>query len=91
MAVTISLGYVVVYRPMRLLIDQYRAVQDEVKTLRGILTICSACKKIRTGEQSWEKIEAYVHAHTERSFLTHFVLTASKGSTRSMWIGSTNK
>ena len=67
-AVALPLVYVSVYRPMRLLIDQYRSALSEVRTLRGIITICSACKKIRTGTQSWEKIEAYVHAHTEAEF-----------------------
>jgi len=42
----------------------------EVRTLRGIIPICAGCKKIRTGKQSWEEVEAYVRAHSEAEF-TH--------------------
>ena len=66
--VTLCLVFVVMYRPMRLLISQYRSVIDEVKTLRGIITICAACKKIRTDIQSWDQMEAYVQAHSEAKF-----------------------
>ncbi len=67
-AVALPLVYISVYRPMRLLIDQYSSALDEVKTLRGIITICSACKKIRTGKESWDQIETYVRAHSEAEF-----------------------
>ena len=68
LAITLLLGYVVMYRPMRSLMDRYRSALNDVRTLRGIITICSACKKIRTGAESWAKIEEYVHAHTEAEF-----------------------
>lgn len=67
-AVTLFLVFVFMYRPMRLLISQYRSALDEVKTLRGIITICSVCKKIRTDERSWSKMEEYVQAHSEAKF-----------------------
>ena len=68
MAVALPLMYIIVYRPMRSLINQYRSAIDEVRTLRGIITICSACKKIRTDAQSWDQMEAYVQAHSEAKF-----------------------
>lgn len=68
LAVTLPLVYIAVYRPMRHLIDQYRSAIDEVRTLRGIITICSACKKIRSDAQSWDQMEAYVQAHSEATF-----------------------
>ena len=68
LAVTLVLVFVVMYRPMRLLISQYRSAIEEVKTLRGIITICAACKKIRTDVQSWDQMEAYVQAHSEAKF-----------------------
>jgi len=37
---------------------------EEVRTLRGILPICSFCKNIRDDNGSWHQLEAYV---TERS------------------------
>jgi len=68
MSVALPLVYFIVYRPMRLLISHYRSALDEVRTLRGIITICSACKKIRTDAQSWDQMEAYVQAHSEAQF-----------------------
>ncbi|MCI5211294.1 MAG: hypothetical protein D3910_21480, partial [Candidatus Electrothrix sp. ATG2] len=41
---------------------------DEIKTLRGILPICSICKKIRNDEGFYEQIEAYIHKHTGVDF-----------------------
>ena len=40
----------------------------EIKTLRGILPICSHCKQIRDDEGYWHQIEAYIHSHTEANF-----------------------
>lgn len=41
---------------------------DEIKTLRGIIPICSHCKKIRDDEGYWEQIEAYISDHSEAQF-----------------------
>ncbi len=40
----------------------------EIKTLRGIIPICSHCKQIRDDKGMWNKIEEYIHAHSEASF-----------------------
>ncbi|MBW2465992.1 MAG: GAF domain-containing protein [Deltaproteobacteria bacterium] len=42
----------------------------EIKTLRGIIPICSNCKKIRDDQGFWQQVESYVTKHTEASF-TH--------------------
>ena len=42
----------------------------EIKTLRGMLPICAACKKIRQDDGIWRQIEAYLREHTEAQF-TH--------------------
>ena len=68
MAVALPLVYLSVYRPMRLLIDHYRSAIEEVRTLRGIITICSVCKNIRTSAETWERIETYVRARSEAEF-----------------------
>lgn len=47
-----------------------QATQDEVKTLRGIIPICSSCKKIRDDEGIWNQIETYIRSHSEAEF-TH--------------------
>lgn len=41
---------------------------DEVKTLRGILPICSSCKKIRDDKGYWKQIESYIESHSDAAF-----------------------
>jgi len=41
---------------------------EEIKTLRGIIPICSYCKKIRDDEGLWKQMEEYIHAHSEAEF-----------------------
>ena len=41
---------------------------DEVRTLRGILPICSYCKKIRDDNGYWNRVEKYVSEHSEAKF-----------------------
>ena len=41
---------------------------DDIKTLRGILPICSHCKKIRDDEGAWNQLEKYVSAHSDARF-----------------------
>jgi len=43
---------------------------SEVKTLRGLIPICAACKKIRDDEGYWEHVEQYIEARTLAEF-TH--------------------
>ncbi|MCA1794624.1 MAG: response regulator [Desulfotignum sp.] len=42
----------------------------EVKILRGLLPICSSCKKIRDDQGFWKQVEVYLEAHSQVSF-TH--------------------
>ena len=39
-----------------------------IKTLEGILPICSSCHKIRDGQGDWQRLEAYISRHTEARF-----------------------
>jgi PleD family two-component response regulator len=41
---------------------------EEIKTLRGILPICSHCKKIRDDTESWQQLEEYISTHSEAKF-----------------------
>ncbi len=41
---------------------------DEVRTLQGIIPICSFCKNVRTDAGEWQQVEAYVRAHSEAKF-----------------------
>ncbi|MEX2223744.1 MAG: GAF domain-containing protein [Candidatus Rokuibacteriota bacterium] len=40
----------------------------EVKALRGLLPICSYCKKVRNDENYWEQIESYICQHSDAQF-----------------------
>ena len=39
-----------------------------IKTLQGLLPICMHCHKIRTDNESWQKLEAYIEDHSEAHF-----------------------
>jgi PAS domain S-box-containing protein len=40
----------------------------EVRTLKGLLSICAWCKRIRTQSGEWTELESYVTAHSEANF-----------------------
>lgn len=40
----------------------------EIKTLRGIIPICSHCKKIRDDSEIWHAIEVYIRDHSDAEF-----------------------
>ncbi|HZC81440.1 MAG TPA: hypothetical protein VE222_06925 [Nitrospiraceae bacterium] len=49
----------------------FQELQDalgKIKTLRGLLPICSSCKKIRDDQGYWNQIELYIHEHTDAQF-----------------------
>lgn len=50
------------------LIGELRKALREIKTLRGILPICSSCKVIRDDQGYWKRLEAYIHEHSEAQF-----------------------
>jgi DNA-binding NarL/FixJ family response regulator len=52
------------------LIAQLKSALDEVKTLSGLLPICSSCKKIRQDDSTWQSIEDYITSHSNADF-TH--------------------
>jgi sensor domain CHASE-containing protein len=41
---------------------------DEVKTLEGLLPICSCCKRVRDDTGYWNQIDTYLHRHTDAEF-----------------------
>lgn len=50
------------------LILELREALTNVKTLSGLLPICSACKKIRNDKGYWEHIEQYIGEHSGADF-----------------------
>ncbi|GAB4334761.1 MAG: hypothetical protein Kow0037_13600 [Calditrichia bacterium] len=47
---------------------ELREALQKIKTLHGILPICSHCKRVRTDEGAWQQLEAYVRDHSEADF-----------------------
>ena len=41
---------------------------DEIKTLRGIIPICSHCRQVRDDEGLWKQMEEYIRTHSEAMF-----------------------
>lgn len=41
---------------------------NEVNTLRGILPICSFCKKVRDDQGYWEQVDVYIRKHSRADF-----------------------
>ena len=53
-------------------IQELQQALAEIKILRGILPICSNCKKIRDDKGYWNQIEHYLKTHSEAVF-THTI------------------
>jgi sigma-B regulation protein RsbU (phosphoserine phosphatase) len=41
---------------------------SKVRQLRGLLPICSYCKRIRTDENYWQQVDGYIAEHSEVQF-----------------------
>ena len=54
------------------LMTEIKQASDHIKTLQGMLPICSACKNIRDDEGYWNRIESYISEHSEVKF-THSI------------------
>ncbi len=50
------------------LIKELSLALEKVKTLSGLLPICSSCKKIRDDKGYWQQVEVYIKEHTEADF-----------------------
>ena len=50
------------------LIEELQEALANAKTLRGLLPICSSCKKVRDDRGYWSQIESYLGAHSEAAF-----------------------
>jgi hypothetical protein len=50
--------------------DRLEKALNEIKTLRGIIPICSSCKKIRDDKGYWQQVDAYISEHSD-AMLSH--------------------
>ncbi len=67
-AITIALARHSDLMELRRLNNELEQALGEVKKLRGILPICSNCKKIRDDQGYWKQIETYIREHSEADF-----------------------
>ena len=51
-----------------IIIKDLTSALDEIKTLKGIVPICSGCKKIRDDKGYWNLLESYIEKHSNASF-----------------------
>ena len=51
-------------------IQELQNALSEVKTLQGLIPICTTCKKIRDDKGYWNQIESYIEDHSDAEF-TH--------------------
>lgn len=49
-------------------VDELAGALSRIRTLQGILPICSFCKKILDDREVWRQMEEYVSAHSEAQF-----------------------
>ncbi len=47
------------------LIKNLKMALDEIETLKGILPLCSFCKKIRNDQGYWEQVDVYLQKHSQ--------------------------
>jgi len=50
------------------LVLELKTALSEVKTLRGIIPICSYCRKIRNDAGAWSVLEEYMSHHSDAAF-----------------------
>ena len=67
-AITIAMARHSDLMELRRLNKELNLALDEVKSLRGILPICSHCKKIRDDQGCWQYLETYISDRSEADF-----------------------
>ncbi len=49
-------------------VNELEAALASVKALRGLLPMCSYCKKIRVDDSYWQQLESYISEHSDAQF-----------------------
>lgn len=50
------------------LIEDLQNALDNIKTLKGLIPICSSCKNIRDDQGYWNELEVYISKHSDIEF-----------------------
>ena len=69
------------------LIADLRNALTHIKTLRGLLPICAACKKIRDNHGYWKQIEEYISDHSDAKF-SHGICSECRQKLYPKWSSS---
>jgi AmiR/NasT family two-component response regulator len=64
-AITIALARHSDLMELRRVNSELQKALAEIKSLRGILPLCSFCKKIRNADGEWEDVDVYIYKNTE--------------------------
>lgn len=48
--------------------DALRTASSEVRALKGLIPICSSCKKVRGDQGYWEAVETYISSRSDATF-----------------------
>ena len=57
-----------VEREREKLIEELSQALKKIKTLRGLIPICSHCKKVRDDQGFWNQVESFIAEHSEAEF-----------------------
>lgn len=50
------------------LINELQEALGKIRTLKGLIPICSSCKKVRDDEGYWHQVEVYIRDHSTAEF-----------------------
>jgi len=68
MVIGVAVRFYRLSRTVRKQAIKLQAALDDVKTLRGIIPICSYCHKVRDDDGAWGGLEKYVREHSDAAF-----------------------
>jgi hypothetical protein len=47
---------------------ELKEAYENIRVLKGLIPICSKCKKVRNDDGFWEQVEDYIGQHSEADF-----------------------
>lgn len=65
-----AMATVILFGMLSIYVANLKRAAKEIKTLEGLLPICSSCHKIRSVDNEWQVLEHYISTRTDATF-TH--------------------
>ncbi|MCP4723290.1 MAG: hypothetical protein GY860_27880, partial [Desulfobacteraceae bacterium] len=59
---------ILIQNEREILVKELKNALARIKTLNGLIPICSTCKKIRDDKGYWGLIESYIESHSDAAF-----------------------